>query len=143
VILIDANLLLYATNSTYPQHRRARDWLDERLIGPVRVGLPWASLLAFLRLATNGRMFDRPLPMDDAWRQVETWLSADVAWTPLPTERHSEILASLLAEPGVNANLVNDADLAALAIEHGLELCSNDGDFARFPGLRWSNPLRP
>lgn len=141
MILVDANLLLYATNSSFAQHRRAKSWLDERLNGSARVGLPWASLLAFLRLATNARMFARPLATADAWLQVRTWLGAEVAWTPNPTDRHVVILGRLLAEPGVNGNLVHDADLAALAIEHGLELCSNDGDFARFPSLRWSNPL--
>jgi toxin-antitoxin system PIN domain toxin len=142
VILIDANLLLYATNEAFPQHRRAKTWLDERLAGSARVGLPWPSLLAFLRLATNARMFARPMRTHEAWRQVKTWLECEHAWTPGPTERHAEVLGRLLAEPGVNGSLVHDAHLAALAIEHGLELCSNDGDFARFPDLRWSNPLR-
>jgi toxin-antitoxin system PIN domain toxin len=141
VILLDANLLVYAAVSSFPQHEAARLWLDERLNGSARVGLPWPSLTAFLRLVTNARVFERPMPMALAWRQVEAWLGCEPAWTPSPTERHAATLARLLAGPGVAANLVPDAHLAALAIEHGLELCSTDGDFARFPGLRWSNPL--
>ena len=78
----------------------------------------------------------------EAWSQVMGWLSCEVVWTPGPTERHPRVLEALLSEPGVQGNLVPDAHMAALAIEHGLELCSTDGDFARFPGLRWTNPLR-
>lgn len=141
MILVDANLLIYANVSTFPQHARARDWLDSRLNGVAPVGLPWPSLLAFLRLTTNPRIFERPASMHDAWQQARTWMEADRAWIPQPTERHGEILSDLLVAPGVQANLVQDAHLAALAIEHGLILCSTDGDFARFPGLRWENPL--
>lgn len=141
MILIDANLLIYASSSTFTQHRAAREWLDDQLNGTVRVGLPWASILAFLRVMTSPRILQRPLPMRDAWTQVTTWHTADPAWVPQPTERHPEVLGQLIALPGVRGNLVHDADLAALAIEHGLILCSTDGDFARFPGLRWQNPL--
>lgn len=105
------------------------------------MGLPWPSLVGFLRLVTNPRLFERPESTDGAWRQVSEWLGADVAWIPQPTERHRGVLESLLGAPGVRANLVHDAHLAALAIEHGLTLCSTDGDFARFPSLRWENPL--
>jgi len=141
VILVDANLLIYAHVSTFPQHERARTWLDGRLSGVAPVGLPWPSILAFLRLTTNPRVFERPEPMADAWRQAVSWLEAERVWVPQPTERHAEILGELLAAPGIHANLVPDAHLAALAIEHGLILCSTDGDFARFAGLRWENPL--
>jgi len=141
LILVDANLLVYASVSSFAEHPRARAWLDGRLNGADRVGLPWPSLLAFLRVATNSRIFPRPLAFADAWRQVEAWLACDAAWIPSPGERHAAILARLLAGPGVVGNLVPDAHLAALAIEHGLELASSDGDFARFPGLRWTNPL--
>ena len=141
MILVDANLLIYAHVSTFPQHERARTWLDERLNGVAPDGLPWPNILAFLRLATNPRVFERPEPMLDAWQQAMSWLQAERVWIPQPTERHQEILSELLAAPGVHANLVPDADLAALAIEHGLILCSTDGDFARFAELRWENPL--
>jgi toxin-antitoxin system PIN domain toxin len=141
VILVDANLLIYAYSSNFPQHVRARNWLDEQVNGLGRVGLPWASLLAFLRVTTNPRMFPCPLPMAKAWQQVSIWLGCETVWTPGPTDRHASVLASLVAQGGVHGNLVSDAHLAALAIEHGLTLCSADGDFGRFAALRWSNPL--
>lgn len=109
----------------------------------MRVGLPWASLLAFLRIATNPRIFPRPLGMRDAWRRVSTWLQLDAVWTPEPTERHRDVLEGFLSSVAGTSKLVADAHLAALALEHGLTLCSSDGDFARFPGLRWENPLVP
>jgi toxin-antitoxin system PIN domain toxin len=141
VILIDANILVYAVSADLPQHTAAKAWLDERLTGVARVGLPWASLLAFLRLMTNARIFDRPIRMADGWSIIEAWLAVDGVWVPSPTDRHAQVLSSLLAIPGLTSRLVPDAHLAALAIEHGLELCSADADFARFAGLRWSNPL--
>ena len=141
MILVDANLLIYASVDSFPQHARARQWLDERLNGQAPVGLPWTSLLAYLRISTNPRVFQKPAPVADGWRQVLDWLGCERAWIPQPTERHREILGGLLAGSAVQANLVQDAHLAALAFEHGLILCSSDGDFARFPGLRWENPL--
>jgi uncharacterized protein len=141
LILLDTNLLIYASFAVLPQHRAAREWLDTQLGGPVRVGLPWPSLLGFLRVATNPRVFAKPASTEAAWNQVVAWFGCDPVWVPQPTERHAELLGPLLALPGVRANLVHDAHLAALAIEHGLILCSTDGDFARFPGLRWQNPL--
>jgi toxin-antitoxin system PIN domain toxin len=142
MILVDANLLVYAHIESLPQHSRARDWLDERLNGAAPVGLPWPCLLGFLRLTTNPRIFERPLLMTKAWQQVNSWLDCDPVWIPAPTEKHRQILEPLLAEVGGRSNLVPDAHLAALAIEHGLILCSTDGDFARFHSLRWENPLR-
>jgi len=141
VILIDANLLLYAKFDNFPQHVRARDWLDEQLNGSARVGLAWSSLLAFVRLATNTRLFSRPLTKASAVQQMKAWLDAGPAWIPQPTERHAEVLTGLLLQPRVHYKLVPDAHLAALAIEHGLILCSNDRDFALFRGLRWEDPL--
>jgi uncharacterized protein len=141
VILVDANLLIYAYAKDFPQHTHARAWLDSQLSGAARVGLPWTSLLGFLRIVTNPRVFQRPANIADAWRQACAWIDTEVGWIPQPTERHREILGGLLAVAGVQANLVPDAHLAALAIEHGLLLCSTDGDFARFPDLRWENPL--
>jgi len=141
VILLDANLLVYAHVRSFQQHAAARTWLDIRLNGRERVGLPWPSLLAFVRLVTNPRIFERPEPVAQAWTQVEAWLSQPVCWTPLPTEQHQRLLGQLLTAAGATANLVPDAHLAALAMEHGLELYSADRDFARFPGLRWRNPL--
>ncbi len=141
MILVDANLLVYAHIASFPQHERARVWLDNRLNDTQRVGLPWVSLVAFLRIVTNQRVFERPLTTAAAWKQVQAWLSCESAWIPDATDRHPEFFGALLQSGGVQANLIPDAHLAALAIEHGLTLCSTDGDFARFPGLRWENPL--
>lgn len=140
MILVDANLLVYAHSRAMPQHQPARRWLDERLNAGAPVGLPWPSLLAFLRLVSDPRIFPRAQHLGQAWRQVEAWLGCENVWIPQPTARHGAILQALLADAG-SARLVNDAHLAALAIEHGLTLCSSDRDFARFRGLRWENPL--
>jgi len=141
VILVDANLLIYAYIPGLPQHEAARAWLEEQFTSTPRVGLPWPSLLAFVRLVTNPRVFERPASIEEAWGRVEEWLNLPSVWIPQPTERHPEVLGELMRKAVDRAQLVPDAHLAALAIEHGLVLCSTDGDFARFPGLRWQNPL--
>jgi toxin-antitoxin system PIN domain toxin len=141
VILVDANLLLYAANHAAPEHPAARAWLDARLSGPARVGLSWPSLLAFVRLATNPLVVRQPVTMAQAWTQVGDWLASEAAWVPLPTDRHPTVIGSLLRQPWMTSRLVPDAHLAALAIEHGLTVCSTDADFARFPGVTWENPL--
>jgi uncharacterized protein len=141
VILVDANLLLYAANHTAPEHQAARTWLDARLSETARVGLPWPTLLAFVRLASNPLVMARPATMAAAWTQVEQWLAAEPVWVPQSTERHQELLGRFCQAPWMTSRLVPDAHLAALAIEHGLTLCSTDGDFARFPELDWHNPL--
>lgn len=140
MILVDANILLYAVADESPQHDVARDWLDERLSGTTRVGLPWPSVLAFLRLISNPRVYRRPLPLADAWQRATSWLEQPVAWVPLPTPRHAEILGELLGRESAS-RLVPDMHIAALAIEHGLRVCTTDGDFARFAGVSWENPL--
>ncbi len=142
MILVDANLLVYAHVSSFPQHASARKWLDARINAAAPVALPWPSLLAFVRIVSNPRIFDRPASVSAAWRQVESWLATKSVWVPLPTEHHQQVLGPLMASVEGRANLVPDAHLAALAIEHGLALCSTDGDFARFDGLEWRNPLR-
>jgi len=142
MILIDANLLIYAHVRDMPQHNAAHEWLDRSLTEMPRVGLAWSSLLAFVRLTSNPRIFDRPLTIAEAWKQAESWLAAPTAWIPLPTDRHQTILGDLLtARSGLRSNVVPDAHLAALAIGHGLTLCSADRDFSNFPKLRWENPL--
>lgn len=141
MILVDANLLLYATIADFDQHPVARAWLDERLNAPIRVGLPWQTLLAFLRISTNPRVFPRPMAMAEAWHRVHTWLDLQNVWIPEPTERHREVLDQILFPNAGASKLVSDAHLAGIAIGHGLTLCSSDGDFARFKGLRWENPL--
>lgn len=141
MILVDANLLLYAANADAPEHERARHWLDGHLNGTARVGLPWPSILAFVRIASNPLIVRRPATPADAWKTAWRWLGCDPAWVPLPSERHAEILGQFLTLSFMTSRLVPDAHLAALAIEHGLTLCSTDGDFAKFPGLKWENPL--
>ena len=139
MILVDANLLIYASAPETAQHAAARDWLDGRLNGDSRVGLPWPSLLAFMRIVSNPRLFEGA-SLTHARAQVRAWLELPNTWVPAPTEEHARILEELL-ENERSHRLVPDAHLAALALEHGLVLCSSDGDFARFGALRWENPL--
>ena len=140
-MLIDANLLIYAVDATAPEHRKASDWLTDQLNGDRRVGLPWESLMAFSRITTHPRATSYPLQPTDAWRYIQEWLAVDVVWVPVATERHADVLAGLVERYRVWGNLVPDAHLAALAIEHGLEICSADTDFARFTEIRWRNPI--
>src|SRR5262249_44818560 len=119
----------------------ARDWLTEQLNGTRRVGLPWVSLGAFLRISTHPRAWARPLSAAESWSLVEDWLAAPAAWTPSPERRHQSILGELVARHELTGNLIPDAMLAALAIEHGLTVCSADSDFARFDEIAWSNPV--
>lgn len=140
-MIVDANILLYAVDSQSPFHHPARNWLEEALNGAVRVGLPWVSLTAFLRIGTHPRAARRPLVPREAWDQVSQWLAADPAWIPEPTPRHAEVLERLVVDGDLRGNLIPDAHLAALAIEHGVAVCSADSDFARFRQLEWINPV--
>lgn len=139
--LVDANLLVYAHVSSFPQHVIARQWLDDRLNAQEPLGLPWPSLLAFVRLVSNPRVFALPQSVDAAWRQACSWLACPSVWVPQPTERHRTVLDGFLSGSGLCAKHVPDAHLAALAVEHGLLLCTADVGFAHFPGLRLENPL--
>jgi uncharacterized protein len=140
-MIVDANILLFAEDRSSPHHRPAVEWLTKALNGPVRIGLPWPSLLAFVRIRTNPRAFERPLPPADAWSRVTAWLAAPAAWVPVPTERHADVLGKLVIDHHLGAALIPDAHLAALALEHGVAVCSADTGFARFTGLQWFNPL--
>ena len=140
-MLVDANLLLYAVDRTSPRHDRAATWLTAALNGNRRVGLPWPSIGAFLRISTHPRVSTTPLTSEQAWAIVETWVAAPAAWIPVATERTVRAYGELVASCAPTANLVTDAQLAALALEHGLEVMTADTDFARFPGVRWRNPL--
>ncbi len=140
-MLLDANLLLYAVDARSPQNRAASAWLETVLNGDRRVGIPWQTVGAFLRISTHPRVTTEPLSALDAWAYVESWLAADPVWVPPATGATASVLRRLVATYHVTGNLVPDAQLAALAIEHGLVLCSADGDFARFDELRWENPL--
>ena len=140
-MLIDANILLYATDGSSPYHGTARPWLESQLNGPRRVGLPWLSLWAFVRISTNPRATHRPLTPVQAWSMVEAWVDAPAAWVVEPGPGHREILGRLLVERDIRAGLVTDAVLAALCIEHGLTIVSADSDFARFTDITWLNPV--
>jgi toxin-antitoxin system PIN domain toxin len=141
VKLPDVNLLLYAFDSTSPRHAEARGWLEAQLSGSETLALSWTVLLGFVRLATSPRVFEAPLSPADAFEIIEGWLAQPSATIVHPTERHATLLRGLLEPIGTAGNLTTDAHLAALAIEHGAELCSSDPDFSRFPGLRWIDPL--
>lgn len=139
--LLDANLLVYAHDESAAEHAAARAWFERLLGDQARVALPWPSLLAFVRLVSNPLVVRAPVAPADAWARVAEWLTRDQVWIPEPGPQHADVLGRLLAAPGITSRLVPDAHLAALAIEHGLRLCSTDGDFAKFPDLTWENPL--
>jgi uncharacterized protein len=141
MILVDANVLLYAYDSAAPEHPNARRWLEAVLAKPEPVLFPWQSIHAFLRIATNSRAWKAPLTIEEARAIIDEWLSLPNVVTPSPGERHWDILRDLLVDSQCRGPLVSDAVLAALAIEHGADLCTNDRDFSRFPKLRVVNPL--
>ncbi len=138
--IVDANVLLYAVNEADPKHRQSRQWLDSALAGREPVGFSWIVLLAFVRLSTKVGLFPRPLTVDGALARVGSWLDQPPSVILEPTARHLGILGSLLSEVGSGANLVNDAHLAALAVEHNGRVVSYDSDFGRFTGVRWQRP---
>ena len=140
-MLIDANILLYGVDEDSPFHASAHDWIDETLNGSRRVGIPWLSLVAFVRIATHPRALREPLTPAEAWQFVDEWLDAPAVWVPVPGRGHREILGRLIRDLDLRANLVSDAVLAALCIEHGLQMVSADSDFARFTEISWLNPV--
>lgn len=143
MLLVDANVLLYAINSDAKQHDDARDWLDDALRGPETVGFAWIVLLAFLRLTTRPGAL-RPITFQESRDQVADWLDAPAATTVAPRDgRHLERLDELLSDTGSAGNLVNDAHLAAIALEHSASIVTYDTDFARFASVRWSRPGPP
>lgn len=139
--LPDANLLIYAVDESAAHHEAARRWLDGQLSGDETVAFTWVVLLAFLRLTTNARVFERPFAPSEALDVIDGWLDQPAATVVGPTERHPRLLRQLLEASGTAGNLTTDAHLAAVAMEHGATLCSVDRDFGRFSGLRWINPL--
>lgn len=141
-MIVDANILLHARNTEDPHHDAARRWIESALGGDTRVGLPWSTLGAFLRIATNPRAFPDPLSPEAAWQQIDEWLDAPATWVPEPSPRFRQILGRLVREHHVQGPLVTDAQLAALAVDHGVTLVSTDADFARFPEICWLNPLQ-
>lgn len=141
MMLIDANLLLYAYDPRADAHDASRTWLEATLSGSPLVRFAWTTVWAFLRISTNPRVYERPLTMAEAEQHVSSWLAQPAAGILEPGERHWDILRGLTSAGQTTGPLVMDAALAAIAIEHGATLCTTDRDFARFPGLRWTNPL--
>jgi hypothetical protein len=143
VVVVDSNVLLYAVNPDSEQHAESRAWLDDALSGTETVGFSWIALVGFLRLVTHPSVFRDPMTIDEAATQVDDWLGAAGAVIVEPTTRHVAVLRSLLGSRGTGGNLVNDAHLAALAVEHGAEVVSFDRDFARFTGVKHRLPAAP
>ena len=139
--LPDVNVLLYAIDEDSPRHGPARAWLERALSGTETIGLAWLVLLAVVRLSTRAVVFREPLTTPEALALIEGWLAQPNVRILHPTVRHPAVLRELLEPLGTAGNLTNDAHLAALAVEHGAELCSSDADFRRFPGVRWTDPL--
>jgi toxin-antitoxin system PIN domain toxin len=141
MILLDVNLLLYAVNEDAPLHRQTKRWLESAMSGSETIGFAWIVLLAFLRITTRQGVFRKPLTPEAAFELISGWLEQPNAAVVHPGANHLRVLRELLLPIGMGGNLTSDAHLAALAIEHGAEVCSGDNDFSRFKGLRWSNPL--
>jgi toxin-antitoxin system PIN domain toxin len=138
--LVDADVLIYSANEDAPRHRQSRGWIDSALQGAEPVGFSWVALLAFLRVATNAAILPNPLTVAEATVQLNTWLTAPSALIVEPTSRHADVLAGLLIESGTAGNLVSDAHLAALAVEHAATIVTFDRDFGRFAGVRSQAP---
>ena len=140
MVIVDANILLYAVDRASVHHERSRSWLDAALAGSEAVGLAWVALLAFIRIGTNASIFARPMTADEAAEQVQAWLEAPAAVVAQPSSRHATLLRGLLSASGTAGNLTTDAHLAALAVEHGADIVSYDRDFERFAGVRHRLP---
>ena len=142
MILPDINLLIYAHNRRAPDHQKALRWWNQCLQGHDGVAMAWVVVLGFVRIATHPKIFEHPLPVGDAVGRVEEWLSLPHVHLIDPPQTHFQTWSSLLKRLGTAGDLTTDAHLAALAIERGLILQTTDADFARFPGLKWDNPLK-
>ena len=140
MILVDANLLLYAEDSTSEHPQASQTWWDAQLSGPGPVGLCWPMLNAFIRIATNPRLHQRPLTLKKATARVQSWFEQSCVRIVQPTDGHWTFFQQMLRSGNALGNLVTDAHLAALAVEHNCALYSTDADFSRFPGLKWKNP---
>jgi toxin-antitoxin system PIN domain toxin len=141
VIVPDVNLLLYAEIDAYPVHAAARRWWEEALNGERTVGLAPVCLFGFVRIGTNRRVFAEPLAVGEALERVRGWLEQPNVTYLVPGSEHLQLALRLLSQLGTAGNLTTDVQIAAHALEHNAEVHSNDGDFARFEGLRWVNPL--
>lgn len=141
MIVIDVNLLIYAYSKKSPHHRRAKEWLEAVLASDEPIGIPLQVILAFLRISTSPNIPGQHATIKAALEVVESWLQVPGVRIVEPGERHWNLFKSLVSKSSASGNRLMDAHLAALALEHGAVLCSADSDFARFPGLRWKNPL--
>jgi toxin-antitoxin system PIN domain toxin len=143
MFLPDVNVLLYAIDSSAPQHPRCRDWLNEALNAEEPLGWAWNVLLGFIRISTNSRVLATPLTLGEAFVYVEQWLAQPPSRIVEPSVRHVAVLRGLLDAVRLGGNAIYDAHLAAIAIEYQGCVCSCDTDYARFPGVAWFNPLSP
>lgn len=141
MILVDANILLYAINTEMPQHQAAKEWWESVLSASVIVGIPWVVALAFLRISTNPRIFSEPLTVKQAIDYLDEWQAMPLTNLVTPGDNHWSIFRNLLIQTGAAGNLSTDAHIAALAIEQGYTVYSADNDFKRFPGLEHLNPI--
>ncbi len=142
MLLLDANLLIYAYHAESEEHAAAKVWVEGVFSGAEAVGLPWQTILAFLRITTHQRIFERPLSMNKAQGIAASWLERPQVHPVEAGANFFSVLSGLLRSAQIKGALVSDAAIAALAIEHGATLCTTDRDFARFPGLKWANPLQ-
>jgi toxin-antitoxin system PIN domain toxin len=141
VIVVDANLLIYSYDLDSAHHKKSLSWLEELLSGVEAVGLPWQSVSAFLRVITNRRLPGMRVSLERAVQVVDEWLQQPNVQMLVPTDQHWLVLRQMILEGRASGPLVSDAEIAAITIEHGAVLHTTDSDFARFPGLRWKNPL--
>ncbi len=141
MILLDVNVLINAVNTDSPLHVTAKRWMEAKLHAGEKIAIPWAVLKGFVRITTNARIIPKPLTLDEALQTIEGWVSLSNVSILHPTDRHMEVFTSLCRASNATGNLITDAHLAALAVEHGIQLASSDADFARFPGLQWINPF--
>ena len=140
-MILDVNVVLYAADSTSPHHAAAKSWLTAALTGDRRIAIPWQTVGGFVRIVTHPRAMRHPLTTEQAWTVVDSWFSSPVVWVPPASERTVRILERLMLELHLGSAMTTDAQLAALAIEHGVAVVSADADFGRFPALAWINPL--
>lgn len=143
MILPDINLLVFALDRHSPHHLPAREWWNACLAGTAQVGIPWLVILGVARILGNPRIYPKPTPPEEVLDQIGNWLSLPHVHLIEPPATHLPLLRKLLKATGASGNLTSDAHLAAIAIERGFTVHSNDNDFARFPGLSWINPLAP
>jgi uncharacterized protein len=141
MIIPDINLLVFAYNELAPHHARAKEWWESLLSHETVVGIPWAVTFGFIRLMTHRQVLENPVPVDACCAAVEQWYARPNVQPVQPGSRHFSLFKAFLSEIRTGGDLVTDAHLAALAVEHSAELHSNDSDFSRFSGLRWTNPL--